>query len=176
MGMLRRLRAALGIGLTWALGWGAVGGFSFTLVWLALEPYQRGRLGWADGLSTCIMATIISATLGMVAGVSFATVLGAAERKGSVDQLSVRRITLGAGIGSFGLYLAGSVALEGLTPFLSGGIAFVTGTLFGAGVFTALGATSAAVTLRLAQRASVGPAEESIVLPGNRETKSLGTS
>lgn len=163
--MLRRLRAALGIGLTWALAWGAAGGLAFTLVWLGMEPYQRGRTGWANGIATSAMATLIAAMLGMIGGVLFATLLGVGERKGNVDQLSLRRIALLGGAGSLGLYLAASVGIGLLTESVSLGIGFVTGTAFGAGVFTALGAASASMTLRLAQRAAVGDGDGMALLP-----------
>ena len=169
MGMLRRLRAALGIGVTWGAGWGAAGGIIFTLVLLALDPEQRSRAGWGGGMTgvvaTSLVATVAAAMLGLVGGALFAMLLRARERTRSVDQLSLPGITLLGAAGSLALYGAGSAAMELFGGWYSIGIGYLTGTVLGAGVITAFGAASAAMTLRLAQRGSLDAGEEVEFLP-----------
>jgi hypothetical protein len=123
---MRRIRGAIIVGLTWAIGWGVIGG---GLMELLIDPHGR-------------IADIWPAVLGIpgfFGGVLFSIVLAAAERHRRFDELSLPRFgALGAVAGAL---LGGvGVALLGLGP------AILIPT-------TVLGALSASGSLALARRA-----------------------
>lgn len=125
---MRRLRAAVGIGLTWAAAW-----FGAGMVMLFVVGF-----GAAD-----VPFPLFFGLLGFLAGVTFSGVIGVIERRRRFDQMSLPRT---AGWGAFGgLLLAGGLAVAagvgGALPVL-------------APVFAAAGATCAAGTLALARRAT----------------------
>lgn len=89
--LLRKLRGIVGTGLTWAVGFGVAyvglfAGFGF--------PY--GNL---------FEAGVNGVILGFCAGGSFATILSIAERRRTLDQLSVRRVAAWGAIGGMALLL-----------------------------------------------------------------------
>ena len=124
---LRRIRGAIGVGLTWAIVW-----FGAGLALLLVVGF-----GAAD-----VPFPLLFAVLGFLAGVTFSGVLGLVEGRRRFDQMSLRRFAGWGAVG--GLLLSGIFAwAAGL-----GGEFLVLGP-----VFALAGAGSAAGTLTLARRA-----------------------
>ena len=124
---LRRLRGAIGMGLTWAAAW-----FGAGLVLLLVVGF-----GAAD-----VPFPLFFGFLGFLAGATFSGILGIFARRRRFDEMSLPRF---AGWGALGgLLLSGIVALAA-GP---GAEVLVLGP-----VFAAAGAISAAGTLALARRA-----------------------
>jgi len=124
---LRRIRAAIGIGLTWAIAW-----FGAGMILLLVVGF-----GAAD-----VPFPLFFALLGFLAGVTFSGVLGIVEGRRRFDQMSLPRFAGWGAVG--GLLLSGIFAwAAGL-----GGEFLVLGP-----VFALAGAGSAAGTLALARKA-----------------------
>jgi hypothetical protein len=124
---LRRIRAAIGIGLTWAAAW-----FGAGLVLLLVVG-----VGAAD-----VPFPLFFGLLGFLAGVTFSGVLGVVEGRRTFDQMSLPRFAAWGAVG--GLLLSGLVVLAaGLA-----GEFLVLGP-----VFALSSAVSAAGSLALARRA-----------------------
>jgi hypothetical protein len=124
---LRRIRGAIGMGLTWAAAW-----FGAGLVLLLVVG-----VGAAD-----VPFPLLFGLLGFVAGATFSGVLGIVEGRRTFDQMSLPRFVGWGALG--GLLLAGILVLAaGL-----GAEFLVLGP-----VFALAGAGSAAGTLALARRA-----------------------
>ena len=126
--LLRRIRGAIGMGLTWALAW-----FGAGLILLAVVGF-----GAAD-----VPFPLFFGLLGFFAGVIFSGILAIAEGRRSFDQMSLPRFAAWGGVG--GLLLSGTFVLAaalGVDAFL------VLGP-----VFALAGAGSAAGSLALARRA-----------------------
>jgi hypothetical protein len=124
---LRRIRGAIGMGLTWAAAWFGAGVALLLVVGLdaADVPFPLGF-----------------GMFGFLAGVMFSGVLGAFEGRRRFDQMSLPRFAVWGAVG--GLLLSGIFAwAAGL-----GGEFLVLGP-----VFALAGATSAAGTLTLARMA-----------------------
>lgn len=130
---LRRLRAALGMGVTWALAWGFVGG----LIELALNIFPNLPLPSIDmWIQTLAMP-------GFLGGLAFSSLLRVGEGRRRFDELSLSRF------GAWGA--AGGLAVGALVAFALGqglpreALVAILGTT---GV---LGAASATGTLALAR-------------------------
>ena len=95
---MRRLRAAVGIGLTWAAAW-----FGAGMVMLFVVGF-----GAAD-----VPFPLFFGLLGFLAGVTFSGVIGVIERRRRFDQMSLPRT---AGWGAFGGLLLLSAVLLVLAP------------------------------------------------------------
>jgi len=123
---MRRIRGAIGVGLTWAAAWFGAGMLMLLVV----------GFGAAD-----VPFPLFFGLLGFLAGVTFSGILGIVGRRRRFDQMSLPRF---AGWGAFGgLLLAGVVRLA----------AGPDGELVVLGpVFAVAGAISAAGTLALARR------------------------
>ena len=138
-GLLRRLRGAIGMGLTWAVGWIPVGAlFGVGLSVVGVEP--AGLLGAAG------MGAMVFGGLGFIGGGIFSVLLRLADGRRRFDQLSLPRFTVLGGLG--GLLLGG---VAGLAVFGSPGPQVVDAVFVG--IITLLGAGSAAGTLALARAA-----------------------
>lgn len=141
---LRRIRGAIGIGVTWAAGWAPIGA---VVGWIT---------GVALGFPLAGIATnyaVLFGVLGFVGGTMFSTVVRITERHRSFDQLSMPRfVAWGAlgGLGLGGLAVALSILGAGFGP-LGAVIASVT---------TVLGAGSAAGTLAVARAGDPPPTLE----------------
>lgn len=136
MRWLKRVRAAVVMGLVWAAVWAPAA----VLVGLVIDP---------DG-SMDEMWVAIGAYPGFVGGVVFSIVLAIAARRRTLGELSLPRVALwGAGAG----------VIVGSLPFLFGTLAVGTPLwVLGAtviGSITLLSAASAAGSLALARRAEV---------------------
>jgi hypothetical protein len=127
---LRRIRGAIGMGLTWAVAWFGAGVALLLVVGLdaADVPFPIGF-----------------GMFGFLAGVTFSGVLGIVEGRRRFDQLSIPRFAWWGAVG--GLLLCGTFVLA---------VALVEGTtleiLVLAPVFALAGAGSAAGSLALARR------------------------
>jgi hypothetical protein len=124
----RRVRGAIGIGLTWALAWFGAGMVLLLIV----------GVGAAD-----VPFPLFFGLLGFIAGVVFAGILAVRAGPRRLEQLSLARVSGWGALG--GLLLAvGLVLVAGL-----GGGALLLGP-----VFAVAGAGCAASTLALARRAT----------------------
>ena len=130
---LRRIRAAVTMGLLWAVPWAVVA----VLIGMVVDP---------DG-SMDEMWPLIGAYPGFLGGVVFSIVLSIAERRRSLSELSVRR---------FGAWGAAAGLVIGVLPFLLGtpsadiDVARLATVVIGS--FTLMSAASAAGSLALARR------------------------
>lgn len=127
----RRIRGAVGIGLTWAVAWFAAGLVVLLLVGLdaADVPFP---LFWA--------------LLGFLAGVTFSGILGLAEGRRRFEEMSLSRFAVWGGVG--GVLL--SLVFGGLAG-LGGDVLLLLGPIFGLS-----GAGCAAGSLALARMAGDG--------------------
>lgn len=129
---LRRLRGALGMGFTWAIGWAVVGG-------TIMEGFvdRNGEIldMWPQTL----------AVPGFLLGVVFSMVLWASERRRRFDELSIGRTTA---LGALGGAILGAILLAaGIFP----AVPFVLRVAMVVGPLTALSAASAAGSLAMAR-------------------------
>ncbi len=129
---LRRVRAAIGIGLTWAAAWLGIG-VVFGLAAFSFEP------------AALVVNALASAAAGFVGGVSFSAVLGLAEGRRRFDQLSLPRF---ASWGAAGGVLVGSLQL-----LVFAAIGRPPDPLFFLSIQALIGAGSAAGSLALARGA-----------------------
>ncbi|MGD8320693.1 MAG: hypothetical protein PVJ02_09570 [Gemmatimonadota bacterium] len=124
---LRRIRGAIGMGLTWALAWFAVG-----MVLLLIVGFGAADVPFPLGFGF----------LGFLAGVTFSGILGIVEGRRTFDQMSLPRFALWGGVG--GLLFSGAfvwIAALGVDVLL-----------VLAPVFAFAGAGSAAGSLALARQ------------------------
>ena len=98
---MKRIRAALGLGLIWALGWGLVGGFVMEAF---VDPNGRIADMWPQGL----------AMTGFFGGLLFSAVLTMTEGRRRFDELSLPRVGVLGGVAGVLLVLAG--VMIGLKP------------------------------------------------------------
>lgn len=134
---LRRIRGALGMGLTWALAW-----FGAGVVMLLGLLLLTGSTG-AD-----VPYPIGFGAIGFVAGVTFSGVLGLGEGRRRFDQMSFSRF---AGWGAAGGLLLSVIFVSAVA--LAEGPAFLSNLVFLGPIFAAAGAGSAAGSLAIARRA-----------------------
>jgi len=95
---LRRIRGAIGMGLTWAMAW-----FGAGLILLLVVG-----VGAAD-----VPFPLFFALLGFLAGVTFSAVLGIIEGRRRFDQMSLPRFAAWGGVGGFLLSVVLAAALGG---------------------------------------------------------------
>jgi len=128
---LKRIRGALGMGLTWAAAWFGVGAVIGVII---------GFPWYAPGIGSVVAYGGIFAALGFGAGTVFSIVLGIAEGRRRFDEMSLPRF---AGWGA-----AGGLLVSLFFEMSTGGSNVMVGS-----VITLLGAGSAAGSLALARRA-----------------------
>jgi hypothetical protein len=126
---LRRIRGAIGMGLTWAAIWGAAGSIP----------------RWLFGFNTDVPFPIVFAVLGFVAGVGFSGLLMLTEGRRGFDQLSTPRF---AGWGAVTGLLVSAV-------FARAASLGAADVLVIAPVFTVACAVCASGSLALAKRAKM---------------------
>lgn len=129
---LRRIRGALGMGLTWAAGWfglWAVGG---------LVSFVLNGTGAIEGMLDALPLPLA----GFVAGTTFSLVLSIAERRHRFDEVSIPRFAAWGALGGFLVFGLGGGAGDGLYGIV------VNGT-----IVAILSAGSAVGSLLLARRA-----------------------
>jgi len=133
---LRRIRGAIGMGLTWAVAWGGAG----TIVMLGFVL----RIGSRPDAPFPLMF----GAAGFVAGLLFSGVLGLFDGRRRFDQMSLRRFAAWGAAG--GSLLAATFVLA---ISLSGDPAFLWNLVVVGPVFAVAAAGSAAGSLALARRA-----------------------
>lgn len=133
---LRRIRGAIGMGLTWAAAWFGVG---LTMV--------VGLL-LLTGTRPDVPIPLVFGVFGFVGGVTFAGVLGLVEGRRRFEQMSLPRF---AGWGAAGGLLLSTFFV--LTVALAGDPSFVWNLMVLSPILAAAGAGSAAGSLALARRA-----------------------
>jgi hypothetical protein len=126
-GLVRRLRGALGIGLTWAALWVLLGSLFFLFI-VSVRPQD---IGPGEGLTEALP---VLALVGFLSGLGFAGVFSVAERRRAVGDLSIVRGALWGLLGGVGIPL-----LMGT----DGSMAWITGPL---------GAVFAAASVAIARR------------------------
>jgi hypothetical protein len=137
---LRRIRGAIGMGLTWAAGWAPIG----AVVGVALhEVLPASPIGLA---SVVVLNATTFAALGLIGGTAFGAVLRLAEGHRRFHQLSLPRFASWGAVG--GVLLGGMAVAAGLWGAGFGPL----GTSM-VGAATLLGGVSATGTLVLARRA-----------------------
>ena len=82
---LRRIRGAIGMGITWALAWGVVGSVP----------------RWLFGFNTDAPLPIIFGVLGFIAGVIFSGILMLTEGRRGFDEMKLSRFAVWGGVGGF---------------------------------------------------------------------------
>lgn len=126
---LRRIRGAIGVGLTWAAGWGLFGG----TLWL----FRAWEIALSAGFNYAVS--------GFVGGALFSLLLRLAEGRRRFDELKITRF---AGWGALGGLLIGvGYAVVATTLYPEGD--YLWGQYFA--ITTVLGAGSAAGSLALAR-------------------------
>lgn len=148
-GWLRRIRGAIGMGLTWAAAWFGAGMMLLLVV----------GLDAAD-----VPFPLFFGAIGFVAGVTFSGVLRLAEGRRRFDQMSLPRFAAWGAVGGLvlsGLFVGSVAAFAGERLPLG-----VLGT-----VFALAGAASAAGTLALARLA-----EDRALLDTSDEVAGVGLS
>ena len=117
--LLERVRGVLGTAFTWAVAWTGLG-----VAFGALAGVQ---------LSFWVPMALNGAAAGFIAGASFAVILSVAERKNTLEGLSLRRVALWGAVG--GLLLSFIPMAFGVpVPYLLGPLVINTG--IGAGMAT----------------------------------------
>ena len=132
---LRRVRAAIRMGLTWALAW-----FGAGMVLLVV--------GLAFGATADVPFPIFFGLLGFLAGTAFSGVLGIVEGRRRFDQMSLPRFAGWGAIGGLlltGIFVSIAALLGNPTPLENLEVLIP--------VFTLAGAGSATGMLALARRA-----------------------
>lgn len=148
---LRRLRGAVGMGLTWAGLWSVVGAVVAVLPGTLVAPYPI-PLEWLVRLAAQSAAQF--AALGFVGGATFSGVLAATEGRRGFGQLSLPRFAILGTLGGLAMWaLRGSVG-ESVIRLLDSigmpGPTWVYG--ISGGLIVLVGAGSAVGTLVVARR------------------------
>jgi hypothetical protein len=160
MKSLRRIRGAIGMGLTWAFCW-AIGG-----VLIGIASILLPALPWKAFFEVFDAPLPALAIPGFFAGVFFSTVLGIAGRHRRFSELSLPRFAAWGALGGvllsafpFALVAAGLASREGSDVGTLQIITVITGP------FILLSAASASVTLvlaRIAERRKSPDAKEEV--------------
>ncbi|HEY2850595.1 MAG TPA: hypothetical protein VGI97_12005 [Gemmatimonadaceae bacterium] len=131
---MRRIRGAVGMGLTWGAAWGAAGGI--VMLGFLLKTGSRPDAPFP----------FMFGAFGFVAGVVFSAVLGLAERR-RFDEMSLPRFAVWGAVGGLLLSVVFVLAVSRGDP------AFLSNLLMVSPVFAAAAAGSAAGSLAMARRA-----------------------
>jgi hypothetical protein len=144
---LRRIRGAVGMGLTWAVGWAVAG------VLIGLTSKLLPGLPWDSFFKVFDAPLPALAIPGFVGGALFSAVLGIAARRRRFHELSLPRFAAWGALGGVLLSLVpGALFALGLaTPGPDVDLWRLTAVIVGP--FTLLSALSAAGSLMLARRA-----------------------
>ena len=147
-GWLRRIRGAIGMGLTWAMGWAPIGAVAGVILAFLLGPGP-------GVLPVVTINTLVFGVLGLLGGTIFSGVLRLTEGRRSFDELTLPRVVLWGALGGLALgLLATGAGLWGAGFFPRVAVVLT-------GVSTVLGSASAAGTLAIARRAEDRPRLES---------------
>jgi hypothetical protein len=132
---LRRIRGAIGMGLTWAAAWGGAG--MIMMLGFLLVTGSRPDAPFP----------LMFGAFGFVAGVIFSGVLGLAEGRRRFDQMSLPRFAAWGAAGGFWLSATFVLAVS-----VTGDPAFLWNLVVAGPVFAVAAAASAAGSLALARR------------------------
>ncbi len=143
-GWIRRIRGAIGIGLTWAFAWFAAG-----MVLLLIIGPDAADVPFPLGFGA----------LGFLAGMTFSGVLRLVEGRRRFDQMSIPRFALWGGVGA----AAFAGLFVGITDVGTSALTFL------APIFGISGAVCAAGTLALARMA-----EDSELLEAGEDVSEVG--
>lgn len=148
MRWLRRLRGAIGMGITWAAGWASLG----LLIGIASKLFP-GAL-WERFFEVFDAPLPAMAVPGFIGGMMFSLVLGTVARRQRFEDLSVRRVAIWGALGGVlvGLLPAAMVTV-GLATLNASGDGLLSFTAMLVGPLVLLGSASAAATLLVARRA-----------------------
>ena len=125
---LRRIRGAVGMGLTWAVAWLGLGALLMLPLGFPAVEFLIGALGFG--------------ALGLMGGTVFSVVLQITEGRRTFSELSLPRFAVWGAVGGF------LMSLPVITTFSS-----LTLALLNVGITSILAAGSAAGSLALARRA-----------------------
>ena len=166
---LRRIRGAIGMGLTWAFGWAIAG------ILIGVASILLPGLPWNSFFEVFDAPLPALAIPGFFAGVFFSTVLGIAGRRRRFGELSLPRFAAWGAVGGvlltlfpFALEAVGLASREGSTVGTWQIIAVITGP------FILMSAISASITLILARRAEgreLGEESEDVAVVGLTEVE-----
>lgn len=144
---LRRIRGAVGMGLTWAAGW-ALGGVLIGVASQLLPGFPWGR--FFEVFDAPLPALAIP---GFVGGVLFSAVLGIAARRRRFDELSLVRFTALGAVGGLLLSLVPAAMVAVGLASIDPGVGLWRITAVISGPLTFLSAVSACGSLLLARMA-----------------------
>lgn len=144
----RRIRGAVGMGVTWALGWAVAG------VLIGVTSKLVPGLPWDSFFEVFDAPLPALAIPGFFGGVFFSTVLGIAGRRRRFRELSLPRFAAWGAAGGLllSLFPAALFAVGLATPDPNFNFWRITATISGP-FFTLLSAISASATLMLARMA-----------------------
>ena len=168
---LRRIRGAVGMGLTWAAGWALV--VVLMGVTTILLPGTGLEVIFEAADDELLMVMMLPAFAG---GVVFSTVLGIAGRRRRFDELSLPRFTAWGAIGGLllGLIPAAGAAVEGTASVAQAAAIVVTVTLL-----SAVSASGSLMLARIAEDRALLEASEDVAdvgLTGDEAQELLGGS
>lgn len=148
MRWLRRLRGALGIGITWAVGWAITGiGIGVTSLFTPFLPWDV----FFDVFDAPLPALAVP---GFFGGVLYAMIVGIAGRRQHFEDLTMARVARWGALGGFLLSCMPSVLMAlGLATANPEHLPSLPLPLLLGPPFALLGAASAAATFRIARRA-----------------------
>ena len=137
---LKRLRGAVGMGLTWAAAWSVVGAVAGLV-----STAKVAGLGFGAGVMAfgVLFSVVLFGSIGLIGGVAFSVVLGLAERNRSLNEMSLLRFAAWGAVAAALVPLTAALMFEGFT--LSAVLAI--------GGWSSLGVASATGSLALARRA-----------------------
>ena len=144
---LRRIRGAVGMGLTWAAGWAVAG------VLIGVASKLLPGLPWDSFFDVFDAPLPAMAIPGFFGGVLFSVVLGIAARRRKFDELSVPRFAAWGAVGGLLLSLLPSALMAVGLATPGPGVDIVKSTAVIGVPFILLSAASAAGSLMLARKA-----------------------
>ncbi|HET7322287.1 MAG TPA: hypothetical protein VFI96_07330 [Longimicrobiaceae bacterium] len=146
---LRRIRGALGTGLTWAVGWAVAG------VLIGVASVLLPWLPWHYFFEVFDAPLPALAVPGFFGGVLFSVVLGIAGRRRRFADLSILQMAAWGAVGGVLLGLVpAAMVLVGLATIGSGGLGLWQLTAVICGPLALLSAASASGSLALARHQS----------------------
>ena len=158
---LRRIRGAIGMGLTWAAAWGGAGA-------IVMLEFLR-----VTGSRPDAPLPLMFGAFGFVAGIIFSGVLGLVEGRRRFDQMSLPRFAAWGALGGFLLSATFVLAVS-----LAGDPAFLWNLVVVGPLLAVAAAGSAAGSLALARRARdrdlfEAPADVTAVGPSAEKTRKV---
>jgi hypothetical protein len=147
-GWLRRIRGAVGMGVSWAAGWAVFG------LLIGVTSVLLPGLPWDAFFKVFDAPLPALAVPGFVSGVLFSGVLGVAGRRRRFDELSLPRFAALGALGGVLLSLVpAAMVAVGLATIAEGAMGLWQLTAVVCGPLALLGAASASGSLLLARRA-----------------------